>query len=532
MVVRIKSWLFGIRLHQVGLAFIVLLGLWLRLSNLSQTMWFFDGMDEARDVLVAKHIVEHHEVIWRGPFAAGGYFWLQNSPFYYYFLAGMWFFCRSAPGMVVLWACLSCTGIILSYWAGKLTQNSATGLLAALLYAIHPSLVVVGHQIMQPHVLPLFALGFYCSMITAWKQKSAGWLMVAAFWLVISLHFHYGGLLLWPVGGIALGITWIFASKRKWPHWILYLCYSCLLVSNILLFWLFLTFKYEPFDQIQFFTLNAARPSLPLLTKLAETAENFKILLVSYISNWASLSVVVAVLLSWLIQPKKLPKVFLFALFLSAAFSLGFKNYVAATYLLSLVPFWILLWASAIEHSWKRARWLGILAGLLTLWWWHDMSALAKADLPQRSFYLQYQDAANVMLADYQSLQPQDHSARPRLIMAELATYTGIPFDGWRVGPFWYFLEAQTQQQLVKLVDWDTNFAPLSNDFEYVYLVCDRRDEPEKIWSMCYRAFIANRNYLPEGEIIFDQAAFIIWRFKVDSERKPQSIYQTYPEYM
>lgn len=253
MLASLKKWLYQIRLHQVVLAIIVLLGLWLRLHNLSQTMWFFDGMDEARDVLVAKHIVEYGETIWRGPFAAGGYFWLENSPFYYYFLAAIWFFGRSAIGSLVIWALISCTGIILSYWAGKLTRNIGVGVIAALLYAIHPSLIMVGNQIMQPHLLPLFALWFYCSTLTAWQQKSAGWLMVATFGLIIPIHFHYGGLLIWPVGGLVLSICWIVAAKEKWRYWMLYLSYSILLVVNLLLFWIFLTFKYKPLDQLHFF---------------------------------------------------------------------------------------------------------------------------------------------------------------------------------------------------------------------------------------------------------------------------------------
>lgn len=245
-----------------------------------------------------------------------------------------------------------------------------------------------------------------------------------------------------------------------------------------------------------------------------------------------SVTATAALLIIWLTQRKKIVDFFLLALLASVGLSLGFKSYVAATYLLSLIPFWVLLWASTIAQSWKLSRWLGFLAITLTLWWWRDVTALAQADLPQRSFYSQYQDAASAMLKDYQSLKPQSSSNSPNLIMAELAAYTGIPYDGWRVGPFWYFLEKTTDKRLIKLVDWDANFYPISSDFEYVYLVCDRRNESDKIWSMCYNAFKANRNYLGEGTIIFDKAAFIIWRFAIDPTRRPKSIYQVYYEYM
>jgi hypothetical protein len=532
MFASVKSWLFAIRLHHVALMLIVLLGLWLRLHNLSQTMWFFDGMDEARDVMVAKHIVEYGEVIWRGPFAAGGYFWLQNSPFYYYFLAGIWFFGRSAISSLVIWAGISSTGILLSYWAGKLTRSTSVGLMAALLYAVHPSLIVAGNQIMQPHLLPLCALWFYCSTVTAWKEKSPGWLMVAGFWLLFPIHFHYGSLLLWPVGGLALAISWYVASKQNWSYWLVYLGYSLLLSLNIMLFWVFLTYKYEPFDQLHFFTLNKGRAADPFLIKLTETGTNFKSMVLGFIPDWVAITASVGLFVGWLLSRKKQAEYLLLALLLSAGISLIFKSYIAATYMLASLPFWVILWACVIHTSFKLRWWLGFGIVALTGWWWRDMTWLARNDLPQHSYYQQYQTATITIYQDYLSLAPSSTSLPPRFTVAELASYTGIQFDGWRVGPFWYFLEDLTQQRLITLVDWDTNLSSLATDYDYLYLVCDRRDKPEKAWNMCYEAFTKKRDYIDGGVQISGDQPLLIWRFTIDQAKKPERIYRMYPEYM
>lgn len=533
MFARIKSWLFSIRLHQVVLALIVLLGLWLRLSCLSQTMWLYSGMDEARDILVVKHIVEYHDTIIRGPFAAGGYFWLENSPFYYYLIAAIWFIGRGALASDVIWVMLSCSGILLSYWAGTLTRNKILGLLAALLYAVHPSLIMVGTQIMQPHVLPLCSLWFYCSLLTGWKEKSGWWLLVAGFWLLIPIHFHYAGLLMWPVGGLAVILSWYFAQRQQWRNWQVYLLFSAGISLNIALFWLALTFKYRIFDQFYFFTLNKGELAEPFLHRLSQAVLRFKTMTLGAVPNQQAAVFAASMLIGWMIIRKRFAELFAVALALSVCFSLIFKSYLAETYMLSLLPFWILLWAGLVQSSFKLRWWLGISLVLLTCWWWPHSTAAMRRDWPAQNFYAHHQEGAKAIQQDYLTQVPEHtNQVLPRFTVAGLTSYTGFPYDGWIVGPFWFFLENMMDQKLVKLTDFDTNFYPLTERIDFVYFVCDTRDQAEKADVMCYQAFTKKRDYLDAGTTIYTSDMLKIWRFSVEQSKKPKQIYRTYPEYM
>src|SRR3990172_43604 len=82
---------------------IISVGIILRLASLRNYIWFQQGYDESRDMLVAKHIVEYGEWLWRGPYAAGGQNILLNSPVYYYLLAIFWFIARSPYGVMLFW---------------------------------------------------------------------------------------------------------------------------------------------------------------------------------------------------------------------------------------------------------------------------------------------------------------------------------------------------------------------------------------------------------------------------------------------
>lgn len=497
-------------------------------------MWFFDGTDEARDVLVAKHIVEQHDAITRGPFAAGGYFWLQNSPVYYYFMAILWFLGRNPVGVIVVWAILASSGILLSFWAGRLTHNTVTGLLTALLYAIHPSLITVGHQIIQPHLLPLFALLFYGSFLTALKRKSPLWLIGAELWLLLPIHFHYGSLLLWPAGGLALALTWYQAYKQRWSHWKVSLGFAGFLLLYILGAWVFLTYNYTPGDQLKFFTINANRLADPFIIRLTETAFNLKTMVFGFIPNWVGILATSGLLLGWLLERnKKFSHYLLLALVLSATFALKFRSYVAATYFLAFAPFWVLLAAQVIQTSFKLRWWLGIVVISLVGWWWRDMSLLSYSELPKVSYYQHYQQLTNAIYQDYlQQTQQQPPTSELQLAIGVLATYTGIQFDGWRIGPYWMLLEQLTHRPLVTLINFDTNFRPFSSTVKYFYFVCDRRDKPELAQTMCYDAFTQRRNYLDAGTVIFEDDAFILWRFTIDQTQLPKQFYLVYPEYM
>lgn len=502
------------------LGLIMLFGFWLRIDQLNRKLWLYEALDEARDVIVAKHIIEYGELIQRGPFVAGGYFWLQNSPVYYYFLAGLWWLTRTPEKLILVWALIATSGIFLSYQAGKLIRDPTTGLLAALLYAIHPELVLIGSQILQPHLLPLFSLSAFICLIKAWKSKSGWWLIGAIWAILLPLHFHYAIVIFFPIFGIAFSLLcWQMITKR-WHNWLeifLYINSSGLILT---VSWLLLTFRYKPFDQFLFFTLNGSAQNDQLVVRLIEVIARFSQLLVGSVSFW--IWIIIGAISCWLgfftfKQLNKTAKTSWIWLILisglTGCFSLFFRGYIATTYLLSLVPFFLLLIAINFRSALKQNLLFG--SGLIVLfcyWSIYQINLNLIQNIPAIGYTENFKAGSEAIYDDAKILTGD----QPDFVIVALSSFMKVSFDVWKTGSYWYYLENLYQQRLVKLKDTDVNFWPMITNPKYIYLVCDHRWHPELETENCLQPFRFNRPHVDSGQQIFQDNLLTIWRFKVN----------------
>ncbi len=183
----------------LGLGFILLVGAYLRLYNISGYMTFLG--DEGRDVLIVKRMIVDHKFTLLGPNASVGGFFL--GPIYYYFmLPFLWLWKLDPTGPAVMVALFGIATIYLVYKAGKEFYDEWVGLIAASLYAVSPLVIAYSRSSWNPNPVPFFStllLLFLWRVVVRNRWKEMFWVGII---FGIGLQLHYLFAFLFFVAGI------------------------------------------------------------------------------------------------------------------------------------------------------------------------------------------------------------------------------------------------------------------------------------------------------------------------------------------
>ncbi len=182
------------------LIIIVVIGSFLRLYRFTDFMKI-DG-DHGRDMLIAKHIVEHKEGLWAAPYALGSHGIVKNSPVYYWMLSAMWFITRSTIPMGIAFAMTSILTIAIGYSAGVALGGTRVGLLFAFFLSISSMLAEDAHAVWPPFLLPLITVCALNCMAHYLKKHQIRWLILFISTLFLGVHIHQSFL---PFFGVGLG---------------------------------------------------------------------------------------------------------------------------------------------------------------------------------------------------------------------------------------------------------------------------------------------------------------------------------------
>lgn len=502
----------------------MLLGAWLRFSQIPGLIWFLPGHDESRDMLVARHIVEYGDWVWRGPLAAGSANQLMNSPGYYYFLATLWFFSRSAIGFMVLWAGIQTMMIVVAYMVGTMLWDSTLGCIAALFVAVHQELVYNSWHMSQPYLLPLWCLLFLAVMF-ARRPWTPLRISLAIGVLTAGIHFHYGSLIILPIGMVWIAMVAVRCYRKDLNvRWVIAPLLTC---DVLLLGWVWLTYRFAPFDQIFFLTKTVSH----------HTVSGY-LWLVNYVYDLALFNAwwgmrpekAIGIMLTFIgigfIYIRRYPQArisavygyLLMLVFLPPFIAALFGNDIHAVYILGVLPVTLLLMAIGLRIVVRLNRILGVLLVVLF--------ALVNVGYVQREIHLvgspdYYSVMHNIAIhvaSDYRSITPSGSIApsQPRFVIAMMTK--NVPFDGWGAGSIWFFLEDIFQMRLITLIDLGVNFSPVIRDVRYIYVICDYRDNAGGTFQLCANKFRSVRTYLALGEkLVYKIPSFTVWRFAVDS---------------
>jgi 4-amino-4-deoxy-L-arabinose transferase-like glycosyltransferase len=173
--------------ESISIFLILILGAFLRIYKIRDYLVFLG--DEGRDVLVVWGIL-HGDLTFLGPTSSVGGFFL--GPFYYYLMAPFLWLSRFDPvGPAIMVAIIGVITIFLVYYVGKELFNAKAGLIAALLYAISPIVIIYSRSSWNPNVFPFFTLlSLFCLYKAITTDK--WWLFALTGLLMgLNLQIHY-----------------------------------------------------------------------------------------------------------------------------------------------------------------------------------------------------------------------------------------------------------------------------------------------------------------------------------------------------
>ncbi len=215
----IKNWV---------LVLILLVGAFMRLYKINEYMTFLG--DEGRDAIIVRNLLVHADPILIGPGTSVGSMYL--GPLYYYFMAPFLLLSNFSPiGPALGVAFLGIATIYLVYVTGRDWFNEKAGLIASLLFAISPTVIVYSRSSWNPNIMPFFALLAVYSIWRVWSKKQYKWLLVTAISFAFVIQSHYLGVLLAPI----LFIYWLL-SRTPIRYTILSILLFSFLMSPILAF--------------------------------------------------------------------------------------------------------------------------------------------------------------------------------------------------------------------------------------------------------------------------------------------------------
>ncbi len=167
-----------------------------RLYRITDYMHFLG--DEGRDVLVVKRMIVDHDPTFLGPITSVGSMYL--GPIYYYFMTPFLFIFNMNPvGPAVMIALLSIGSTALLYILGMEFFSLEAGIIASLLYAFSPLVIVHSRSSWNPNAVPFFALLIIYSLLKITVKKELKWALIAGLSLGVILQLHYLALVFIPI---------------------------------------------------------------------------------------------------------------------------------------------------------------------------------------------------------------------------------------------------------------------------------------------------------------------------------------------
>ncbi len=195
------------------LALILLLGAVLRLYRIDEYMTFLG--DEGRDAIIVRRFLVNFDPILIGPGTSIGNMYL--GPLYYYLIAPALLIAGFSPvGPSVFVALLGVLTIGLVWFFARILfpvgsrSINVGAIVASLMYAISPIVIVYSRSSWNPNVMPLFSLLCIYGIWKSWSSLDYRYLILVGISYAFVLQSHYLGLLLAPT----LFVFWILMIIR------------------------------------------------------------------------------------------------------------------------------------------------------------------------------------------------------------------------------------------------------------------------------------------------------------------------------
>lgn len=150
--------------------------------------------DQGRDVLVVKRMLVDRDMVFLGPTASVGGFFL--GPFYYYLMAPALLLSNFDPvGPAVMVALFSIATTYMCYWFGKKYVSPLAGIIGASLFAVSRLVVEYARSSWNPNVLPFFSMLLIISLAKILDKQTKYlnryfFIIGSCLGIIIQLHYQ------------------------------------------------------------------------------------------------------------------------------------------------------------------------------------------------------------------------------------------------------------------------------------------------------------------------------------------------------
>jgi 4-amino-4-deoxy-L-arabinose transferase-like glycosyltransferase len=203
---KIINWVNKNQKETFLLGLILVVGAFVRLYRIDQYMTFLG--DEGRDVIIVRRIFTELHPPLIGPVTSIGNMYL--GPLYYYFMAiPLLLFNFSPVGPAVAVALLGVATIFLVWHVAREWFGKFAAPVAAMFYALSPTVIIYSRSSWNPNIMPFFALLSVYSVWRVYRFNQLKWLIVLGISYAFVLQSHYLGLLLVPTLAILWALTFL-----------------------------------------------------------------------------------------------------------------------------------------------------------------------------------------------------------------------------------------------------------------------------------------------------------------------------------
>jgi hypothetical protein len=466
--------------------------------------------------------------------------WLINSPIYYYFIALIWWFTREPTLFMNFWAIIMTIPVLLGYFIGKKIQDKLTGFILAILMAVNHQMISSSRELLQPHLLLLFATSFIWASISYFrtKQHQLKYLILMILFLLVPLHFHYGVIITFPVGIIFIIYCWWHLNLKEKNLSPTKIFAPIIVFLGAFLSWALLTYRYFPLDQLNFLILNFGKHyESSISAQLQRSVFSINQMIWGYYSPnlTTTISIILlAICILAIFQYKRFStnvfsqKEFRGVIFLiiSMCFSvllLGFYHrYIADTYLLFVFPFFLVIFSISLRLAITFNHILGWILTITSIFLLITFSSQKIfSNLPPVSYHDQQKEIAQIIYNHFQANNQESTTlSTPSLLIAWYTTIRNMPFDGWGTSGVWYYLEKNFNKPLIKNTNIGLNHAPINTYPKIIYMICDHRVEFSLVQEECINRFL---NSYPISKGVLKQIMvgqnLSLWSAEVDDKQ-------------
>lgn len=219
--------------ENIAILLILFLAAFLRIYRISEYLTFLG--DEGRDVLVALHILQG-DLTLLGPTASVGGFFL--GPIYYYMMAPFLFLFNYSPvGPAVMVALFGVATVFLVYHVTREFFGYYPALIAALLYAVSPLVIVYSRSSWNPNTVPFFSLLMLYVLYKGVVRHSLKRIIFSGILFGILLQLHYLSTFLGVIVGVYLLLGVLLHTKKHLQNILLLLKYYAVFAIGTLIGW-------------------------------------------------------------------------------------------------------------------------------------------------------------------------------------------------------------------------------------------------------------------------------------------------------